>query len=292
MVIQWPLIVAGTFLAWAAGIACAQGVAALKGCGRRASTGAWVATLVLLAIGGLGILLRMQRLDRLFNSLAHLGSAITQSLIALMVLAVVAVAVLVAAARSDEGRAPAAFAVAGMVVGAFLAVAAGRMLVLSSRATVSIVLSVCASLGTAAALGTATVASLRAFFDRETSAWRWAPGVTAAANAVTAAVALLGTQALLGASTATTVAQYGFDPTRPTSSGASTAQATLFGGDVLPFSVLALVGAVLALGCAVMGGRKGSWRVWGPLTALCVLGGVVALRIALLSVGVSTISMR
>lgn len=292
MVIQWPLIIAGTFLAWAGGTACAQGVAALRGSGRRASVAGWVVTLVLLVIGGLGVLMRMQRLDRLFNSFTNLASATTQSLIALVVLAVVAVIALVVMARDGESRAPAVLSAAGVLVGAFLVVAAGRMLVLSSRAVVPIVLSVIAAAGMAAALGIVTVALVRVLLDRDARPWRWLPLTAVVANAVTTVVAVAGTHAMLAASSAATVAQYGFDPTRPTSAGANTAHAALFSGDVLPFTVSALAAAVVALVLAVMGSRRGAWRVWGSLAVLCVLASAVALRVALLSVGVSTISMR
>ncbi len=103
MELQWPLILFTTLVAWSAGLFGTQALMAVFGVGKRAQVPAWVASAVLLAAGGIAVFFHLEHWERIFNGFGHLTSGITQELIAIVVLAVVAVAYLVLMRKSDDG---------------------------------------------------------------------------------------------------------------------------------------------------------------------------------------------
>ena len=103
MELQWPLILFTTLVAWSAGLFGTQALMAVFGVGKRAQGPAWVASAVLLAAGGIAVFFHLEHWERIFNGFGHLTSGITQELIAIVVLAVVAVAYLVLMRKSDDG---------------------------------------------------------------------------------------------------------------------------------------------------------------------------------------------
>ena len=103
MELQWPLIVFTTLVAWSAGLFGTQALMAAFGTGKRAQVPAWIASAVLLAVGGIAVFFHLEHWERIFNGFGHLTSGITQELIAIVVLAVVAVAYLVLMRKSDDG---------------------------------------------------------------------------------------------------------------------------------------------------------------------------------------------
>ena len=72
---------------------------------------AWIAAAVLLAAGGIAVFFHLEHWERIFNGFGHLTSGITQELIAIVVLAVVAVAYLVYLRRPSDGAQRAGVAV-------------------------------------------------------------------------------------------------------------------------------------------------------------------------------------
>ena len=90
MELQWPLILFSTLLAWAAGLFAAQCVWALRGKGARAQMPALITSAVLLVVGGIAEFFHLEHWERIFNGFGHMTSGITQELIAIVVLAVVA----------------------------------------------------------------------------------------------------------------------------------------------------------------------------------------------------------
>ena len=103
MELQWPLIVFTTLVAWSAGLFGTQALMAVFGVGKKAQVPAWVCSAVLLAAGGIAVFFHLEHWERIFNGFGHLTSGITQELIAIVVLAVVAVAYLVLMRKSDDG---------------------------------------------------------------------------------------------------------------------------------------------------------------------------------------------
>ncbi|MBS6972140.1 MAG: dimethyl sulfoxide reductase anchor subunit, partial [Eggerthella sp.] len=94
MELQWPLILFTTLVAWSAGLFGTQALMAVFGVGKKAQVPAWVCSAVLLAAGGIAVFFHLEHWERIFNGFGHLTSGITQELIAIVVLAVVAVAYL------------------------------------------------------------------------------------------------------------------------------------------------------------------------------------------------------
>ena len=103
MELQWPLILFTTLVAWSAGLFGTQALMAGFGVGKRAQVPAWVASAVLLAAGGIAVFFHLEHWERIFNGFGHLTSGITQELIAIVVLAVVAIVYLVLMRKSDDG---------------------------------------------------------------------------------------------------------------------------------------------------------------------------------------------
>ncbi len=73
------------------------------GVGQKAQMPRWIASAVLLAVGGIAVFFHLEHWERIFNGFGHLTSGITQELIAIVVLAAVAVAYLVMLRKSDDG---------------------------------------------------------------------------------------------------------------------------------------------------------------------------------------------
>ena len=104
MELQWPLILFTTLVAWSAGLFGTQALLAAGGHAKKAQMPAWVASAVLLAAGGIAVFFHLEHWERIFNGFGHLTSGITQELIAIVALAVVAVAYLVMMRRSRRRR--------------------------------------------------------------------------------------------------------------------------------------------------------------------------------------------
>ena len=119
MELQWPLILFTTLLAWSAGLFATQCIYALRGTGAKAQMPAWIVSAVLLVVGGIAVFFHLEHWERIFNGFGHITSGITQELIAIVVLAVVAVIYLVYL-RKNEGAAPKWIAIVGIVVSVVL----------------------------------------------------------------------------------------------------------------------------------------------------------------------------
>ena len=92
---EWPLILFTFFLCVAGGALGAQGLLNVMGKGKKMQLASLVTALAALVVGGLSVFMHLQHWERIFNGFGHLTSGITQELIAIVVLAVVAVAYLV-----------------------------------------------------------------------------------------------------------------------------------------------------------------------------------------------------
>ena len=90
MELQWPLIIFTTLVSWCAGTFATQAYLALKGTGQKAQIRCWIVSAVLLVVGGIAVFFHLQHWERIFNGFDHITSGITQELIAIIVLAIVA----------------------------------------------------------------------------------------------------------------------------------------------------------------------------------------------------------
>ena len=212
MELQWPLIVFTTLVAWSAGLFGTQALMAAFGVGKKAQVPAWIASAVLLAVGGIAVFFHLEHWERIFNGFGHLTSGITQELIAIVLLAVVMVLFFLMLRRSEDDTVPQWLAVVGIVVVLVLIVAMGHSYMMPSLPAWDTVLQLLSLLGAACVMGPATVAFIGAVKGVEIEGIGLLTVIGAAVNAVLSAAYMFAMEA----SSATFQSfQYYFDPTHP-----------------------------------------------------------------------------
>ena len=294
MELQWPLILFTTLVAWSAGLFGTQALMAVFGVGKRAQVPAWVASAVLLAAGGIAVFFHLEHWERIFNGFGHLTSGITQELIAIVVLAVVAVAYLVLMRKSDDGASvPKWLAWLSVALSVVLVAVMAHSYTMAARPAWDSVLWILYVLGNACVLGPATFLLVLAAggpgdqpADRAADAGAPA-GRTALAGAALNALAALAFAIFLQLS-AGSFADVGlyFDPTHPTKAMADAAATVGAQAPLLWLGAVA-VGAIVPLAAAFMGRRTGNWRLWAPVAIVAALAGAVCMRVVFYNLGLS-----
>ena len=296
MELQWPLILFTTLVAWSAGLFGTQALMAVFGVGKKAQVPAWVASAVLLAAGGIAVFFHLEHWERIFNGFGHLTSGITQELIAIVVLAVVAVAYLVLMRKSDDGASvPKWLAWLSVALSVVLVAVMAHSYTMAARPAWDSVLWILYVLGNACVLGPATFLLLSALAaggpgdqPAERAAGAGAPaGLAALAGAAANALATLAFAAFLQLS-AGSFADVGlyFDPTHPTKAMADAAATVASQAPLLWLGAVA-VGAIDPLSAAFVGRRTGNWRLWAPVAIAAALVGAVCMRVAFNTLGLS-----
>ncbi len=296
MELQWPLIIFTTLVAWSAGLFGTQALMAVFGVGKRAQVPAWVCSAVLLAAGGIAVFFHLEHWERIFNGFGHLTSGITQELIAIVVLAVVAVAYLVLMRKSDDGASvPKWLAWLSVALSVALVAVMAHSYTMAARPAWDSVLWILYVLGNACVLGPATFLLLSALAaggpgdqPAERAAGAGAPaGLAALAGAALNALAALAFAAFLQLS-AGSFADVGlyFDPTHPTRAMADAAATVGAQAPLLWLGVVA-VGAIVPLAAAFVGRRTGNWKLWAPVAIAAALVGAVCMRVAFYNLGLS-----
>ena len=294
MELQWPLIIFTTLVAWSAGLFGTQALMAVFGVGKKAQVPAWVCSAVLLAAGGIAVFFHLEHWERIFNGFGHLTSGITQELIAIVVLAVVAVAYLVLMRKSDDGASvPKWLAWVAVALSVVLVAVMAHSYTMAARPAWDSVLWILYVLGNACVLGPATFLLVLAAggpgdqpADRAADAGAPA-GRTALAGAAINALATLAFAAFLQLS-AGSFADVGlyFDPTHPTKAMADAAATVASQAPLLWLGAVA-VGAFVPLAAAFMGRRTGSWKLWAPAAIIAALVGAVCMRVVFYNLGLS-----
>ena len=294
MELQWPLILFTTLVAWSAGLFGTQALMAVFGVGKRAQVPAWVASAVLLAAGGIAVFFHLEHWERIFNGFGHLTSGITQELIAIVVLAVVAVAYLVLMRKSDDGASvPKWLAWVAVALSVVLVAVMAHSYTMAARPAWDSVLWILYVLGNACVLGPATFLLVLAAggpgdqpADRAADAGAPA-GRTALAGAALNALAALAFAIFLQLS-AGSFADVGlyFDPTHPTKAMADAAATVASQAPLLWLGAVA-VGAIVPLAAAFLGRRTGSWKLWVPVAIAAALVGAVCMRVVFYNLGLS-----
>ncbi|RDB76176.1 DmsC/YnfH family molybdoenzyme membrane anchor subunit [Eggerthella lenta] len=294
MELQWPLILFTTLVAWSAGLFGTQALMAVFGVGKRAQVPAWVASAVLLAAGGIAVFFHLEHWERIFNGFGHLTSGITQELIAIVVLAVVAVAYLVLMRKSDDGASvPKWLAWVAVALSVVLVAVMAHSYTMAARPAWDSVLWILYVLGNACVLGPATFLLVLAAggpgdqpADRAADAGAPA-GRTALAGAALNALAALAFAIFLQLS-AGSFADVGlyFDPTHPTKAMADAAATVGAQAPLLWLGAVA-VGALVPLSAAFVGRRTGNWRLWAPVAIAAALAGAVCMRVVFYNLGLS-----
>ena len=294
MELQWPLILFTTLVAWSAGLFGTQALMAVFGVGKRAQVPAWVASAVLLAAGGIAVFFHLEHWERIFNGFGHLTSGITQELIAIVVLAVVAIVYLVLMRKSDDGASvPKWLAWVAVALSVVLVAVMAHSYTMAARPAWDSALWILYVLGNACVLGPATFLLVLAAggpgdqpADRAADAGAPA-GRTALAGAALNALAALAFAAFLQLS-AGSFADVGlyFDPTHPTKAMADAAATVASQAPLLWLGAVA-VGAFVPLAAAFMGRRTGSWKLWAPAAIIAALVGAVCMRVVFYNLGLS-----
>ena len=294
MELQWPLIIFTTLVAWSAGLFGTQALMAVFGVGKKAQVPAWVCSAVLLAAGGIAVFFHLEHWERIFNGFGHLTSGITQELIAIVVLAVVAIVYLVLMRKSDDGASvPKWLAWLSVALSVVLVAVMAHSYTMAARPAWDSVLWILYVLGNACVLGPATfllvlAAGGPAGQPAERAAGAGAPaGRTALAGAALNALAALAFAAFLQLS-AGSFADVGlyFDPTHPTRAMADAAATVGAQAPLLWLGVVA-VGAIVPLAAAFVGRRTGNWKLWAPVAIAAALVGAVCMRVAFYNLGLS-----
>ena len=296
MELQWPLIIFTTLVAWSAGLFGTQALMAVLGVGKRAQVPAWVCSAVLLAAGGIAVFFHLEHWERIFNGFGHLTSGITQELIAIVVLAVVAVAYLALMRKSDDGASvPKWLAWLSVALSVVLVAVMAHSYTMAARPAWDSALWILYVLGNACVLGPATFALLSALAaggpagqPAERAADAGAPaGLAALAGAALNALATLAFAAFLQLS-AGSFADVGlyFDPTHPTKAMADAAATVGAQAPLLWLGAVA-VGAIAPLAAAFMGRRTGNWKLWAPTAIIAALVGAVCMRVVFYNLGLS-----
>ena len=294
MELQWPLILFTTLVAWSAGLFGTQALMAVFGVGKKAQVPAWVASAVLLAAGGIAVFFHLEHWERIFNGFGHLTSGITQELIAIVVLAVVAVAYLVLMRKSDDGASvPKWLAWLSVALSVVLVAVMAHSYTMAARPAWDSALWILYVLGNACVLGPATFLLILAAVPprdepAERAAGAGAPaGLAALAGAAANALAALAFAAFLQLS-AGSFADVGlyFDPTHPTKAMADAAATVGAQAPLLWLGAVA-VGALVPLSAAFVGRRTGNWRLWAPVAIAAALAGAVCMRVVFYNLGLS-----
>ena len=294
MELQWPLIVFTTLVAWSAGLFGTQALMAVFGVGKKAQVPAWVCSAVLLAAGGIAVFFHLEHWERIFNGFGHLTSGITQELIAIVVLAVVAIVYLVLMRKSDDGASvPKWLAWVAVALSVVLVAVMAHSYTMAARPAWDSALWILYVLGNACVLGPATFLLVLAAggpgdqpADRAADAGAHA-GRTALAGAALNALAALAFAIFLQLS-AGSFADVGlyFDPTHPTKAMADAAATVASQAPLLWLGAVA-VGAFVPLAAAFMGRRTGSWKLWAPAAIIAALVGAVCMRVVFYNLGLS-----
>ena len=284
MALHWPLIIFTALVAWACGLFASQCVLALGGGARKSQVPAWVLAAILLAAGGIAVFFHLGHAERIFNGFGHLSSGITQELIAMVVLAIVAVIYLVLSLRaSDNGRVPAWIAVLGIVAALAMVVVMAHSYMMQARPTWNSIVWVVYIVGNACALGPATLAAVMAARGDDMDGI----GTLVLAGTIIGALCAVAYAMVIQGSAGSfaNVGNY-FDPSFPNkpmmdASGAIAGVALpLWGGAVALGGIVPVVLAFIA-----KGRKDSSWVGWGLAIAALAIIGAFCMRYVFFSTG-------
>lgn len=286
MELQWPLIIFTALVSWSAGLFAMQCYCALKGEARAVQMPAWIVSAVLLAVGGIAVFFHLEHWERIFNGFGHLSSGITQELIAIVVLGIVAIIYLVMLRKAgDDADVPKWVAILGIVASAILLLVMAHSYMMAARPAWDTFFWILVIFGNACAFGPATMLLLVSIKDHlpEESVMEKLLVVGTSANAVTTLAYVIA--AAIGTSALFEVGYY-FDHVHPTNPILEAAQFGPF-GDALFATLVAVVVAACAVVAAFFGKKKNDWKTWSAVALACVLVAAVAIRIAFYQMGAS-----
>jgi DMSO reductase anchor subunit len=297
MELQWPLIIFTTFVAWSAGVFGTQSILALRGEGEKSQMPCWITAAILLVIGGIAVFFHLEHWERIFNGFGHLTSGITQELIAIVVLAIIAVIYLVYL-RKDATKIPSWVAICAIVVSAVLVAVMAHSYMMAARPAWNNILWIFYVLGNACVLGPATVAFIQGLKGESVKLAAFTTLVGSAINAITTVVYAVAMQM---SSSAYTVVGYYSNPTVPTENLTDISSLmNVFTGDFAPIMWIGviLVGAALPLVSAFLLHRDvaagadeaalaNKAKMWMAIAVVAAIIGAICMRVVFYEIGIS-----
>ena len=218
-----------------------------------------------------------------------MSSGITQELIAIVALAVVAVIYLIFL-RKGNGKVPAWIAVLGIVASGALVFVMGHSYMMASRPAWDSALQILSLFGGALGMGPATMAALNAWASSEAEASEPSKtdGLMAVVGTAVNAVTTVGfIAAMSAASSAFPQVGYYFDSTHPNAGMVDAAGLSPFAEGSMAIALVSIAAAVVALLFALLGKKQSKWLAWGVAAAVFAAIGAVALRVVFDQMGAS-----
>lgn len=281
MELQWPLILFTTFIAWSAGLFGAQGCYAIADKGRKAQMPALIASVVLMAIGGIAVFFHLEHWERIFNGFGHITSGITQELIFIVVMFVVMVVYFAMLRRTpDDEKLPSWIGIAAIASAVVLVGVMGHSYMMAARPAWDSVLQVLSLIGAGVALGAGTMAVLTGDEEAEFNG-----KINVIAQIVGAACIVIYVVAMAMASGAFTNVPFWFDPTSPSRDVANNVLTSPFAGEALVPTVVAIIGAIAAAVAGFLGKKQGNWKLWGAVAVAGIVIASICLRVAMYLMG-------
>ncbi|MDR0500456.1 MAG: hypothetical protein LBG97_04330 [Coriobacteriales bacterium] len=290
MQIQWELILFTSLIAWSAGLFGTQALAAVFWRTKKIQLTSWIVAAVLLIGGGVAVFLHLKHWERIFNGFGHLTSGITQELIALVILVVVAIAYLVVMLRSvDKASVPKWLSILAVAVSVILVVVMAHSYMMVSRPAWDSFIWVAYVLGNSLVLGPATFVLVAAFAGgielKKVGKWLLIGSIANLLFAIAYAVFVQ----LVGSSFAE-VGMY-FDPNHPTKAMADI-NAIVDAQILLLWLGAVIIGSALPVIVAFVAQKKNDiilWKVFACVIVVCVIAGAIAMRVVFYNLGLSVL---
>ncbi len=292
MELQWPLILFTTFVAWSSGTFGAQCLLAFNGKVKKAQIPCWIVAAVLLVASGIAVFFHLQHWERIFNGFGHLTSGITQELIMIGVLAIVAIIYLVLMLRSKDGRTvPKWICVVGIVAAVALCAVMANSYAMPARPVWDSALWIIYVVGNALIVGPLTIAIVLVFSEDDHGPITFPAIIGSICGLVTTVAYAIYIQASSGR-----FADVGYhiDPTDPTATMVNPDNViTAFTGEqgVLIILGAIVIGSIVPLVLSIIGWRRkdklAEWKVYSIVSVVCVVAGMICMRVAFYNAGLS-----
>ena len=291
MELQWPLILFTTFAAWCAGVFGTQAYLALKGEGKKVQTICWIVAAALLVIAGISVFLHLQHWERIFNGFGHITSGITQELIAIVVLAIIAIIYLACLRRSEDGASvPKWVAICAIAISVIFDVVMSHSYMMDARPAWNNVVEILSILGASCILGPATVAVIEDIKDGAVSPANVGANFVGSIVAAVTTIGYIITMAL--ANSSYTQIDYYIDPVQPTAGMVDIANISPFGSGSIGLTIATIICALIPIACAYMGKKKGgNWKVWAGIGLVAGVACAICLRVVFYQMGASVYAL-
>ena len=292
MELQWPLILFTTFAAWCVGVFGTQSVLALKGEGKKSQFICWVISAVLLVVAGISVFMHLEHWERIFNGFGHITSGITQELIAIVVLAIIAIIYLLFLRRSEDGGSvPAWVACAAIAICVIFDVVMAHSYMMDSRPAWNNIVEVLSIIGASCVLGPATVAIVEHVKAGEGKVGKMCVQANFAGSIIAAVTSIGYIITMAACNGQFTKIDYYIDPVQPTKGMVDLAAISPFGATSMPLTIVTILCALIPIACVYMGKKTKNWKLWGGVGLVVGFVCAICLRVVFYQMGASVYAL-